>query len=49
MMGALENDEDACDDEKPRHKVTLTRDFLMGKYAVTQALWESVMGSNQKV
>ena len=22
---ALENDEDACDDEKPRHKVTLTR------------------------
>ena len=46
MMGALEDDEDAYDDEKPRHKVTLTRDFLIGKYAVTQALWESVMGSN---
>ena len=46
MMGALENDRDAYDDERPRHKVTLTRDFLMGKYAVTQALWESVMGSN---
>ncbi len=46
MMGALEDDEDAYDDEKPRHKVTLTRDFLMGKYAVTQALWQSVMGSN---
>jgi len=46
MMGALENDEDAWDSEKPRHKVTLTRDFLMGKYPVTQALWESVMGSN---
>ena len=45
-MGALENDEDADDDERPRHKVTLTRDFLMGKYVVTQALWESVMGSN---
>ena len=28
------------------HKVTLTRDFLMGKYQVTQALWESVIGSN---
>ena len=46
MMGALEDDEDADDEEKPRHKVTLTRDFLIGKYAVTQALWESVMGSN---
>ena len=46
MMGALEDDEDADDAEKPRHKVTLTRDFLMGKYGVTQALWQSVMGSN---
>ena len=46
MMGALEDDEDAYDDEKPRHQVTLTKDFLMGKYAVTQSLWESVMGSN---
>ena len=45
MMGALD-DEDAHDYEKPRRKVTLTRDFLMGKYAVTQALWQSVMGSN---
>ena len=46
MMGALEDDEDADHWEKPRHKVKLTRDFLMGKYAVTQALWQSVMGSN---
>ena len=46
VMGALEDDGDASDDEKPRHKVTLTHDFLMGKYPVTQALWESVMGSN---
>ena len=46
MMGALEDDEDAYDDERPRHKVTLTRDFLIGKYPVTQALWDSVMGSN---
>ena len=46
MMGALEDDEEAYDREKPRHKVILTRDFLIGKYAVTQALWESVMGSN---
>ena len=46
MMGALEDDEDAWDNEKPRHKVILTRDFLLFKYQVTQALWESVMGSN---
>jgi formylglycine-generating enzyme required for sulfatase activity len=46
LMGALEDDSDAYDDEKPRHKVILTRDFLMGKYPVTEALWESVMGSN---
>ena len=32
--------------EKPRHKVTLTQDFLMCQHQVTQALWESVMGSN---
>ena len=46
MMGALDDDEAAGDREKPRHKVTLTRDFLIGKYPVTQVLWESVMGSN---
>ncbi len=46
MMGASDRDTEAADNEKPSHKVTLTRDFLMGKYPVTQELWESVMGSN---
>ena len=46
MMGALENDTEAANNEKPRHKVTLSRDFWMGKYPVTQSLWESVMGNN---
>ena len=31
--------------EKP-HRVTLTRGFYMGKYEVTQAQWEQVMGCN---
>jgi formylglycine-generating enzyme required for sulfatase activity len=31
------------------HKVTLTRGFEMGKYEVTQAEWESIMGSNPSV
>jgi len=29
-----------------RHRVTLTQGFYMGKYEVTQALWENVMGGN---
>jgi formylglycine-generating enzyme required for sulfatase activity/serine/threonine protein kinase len=46
MMGASDRYAQADDRERPRHKVTLTQDFLMGKYPVTQELWESVMGSN---
>ena len=37
---------DLADDEKPIHRVTLTRGFYMGVYPVTQAQWQSVMGSN---
>ena len=33
-------------DEKPTHQVTLTNDYYIGKYEVTQALWQAVMGSN---
>ncbi len=46
MMGALEEDEEAWGNEKPRHAVTLTRKYSIGKYPVTQALWERVMGNN---
>lgn len=28
------------------HHVTLTKDFYLGKYEVTQALWQAVMGEN---
>jgi formylglycine-generating enzyme required for sulfatase activity len=38
-------DADAWDNESPVHKVTLS-DFFIGKYPVTQAQWEAVMGSN---
>jgi formylglycine-generating enzyme required for sulfatase activity len=33
-------------DERPSHKVEITRGFYIGKYEVTQAQWETVMGSN---
>ena len=32
--------------EVPRHEVTLTRGFYLGKYEVTQAQYEAIMGSN---
>jgi formylglycine-generating enzyme required for sulfatase activity len=33
-------------DEKPVHDVTISQAFYMGKYEVTQAQWQAVMGSN---
>ena len=39
MMG----DDNGEDDEKPAHEVTLS-DYYIGKYEVTQAEWEAVMG-----
>ncbi len=46
-MGATsEQGSDACSDEKPAHSVTLTRDYYVGKYEVTQKLWKAVMGNN---
>ena len=45
-MGATsEQGSDAYDDEKPTHQVTLST-FSIGKYEVTQALWQEIMGSN---
>lgn len=45
-MGATpEQMNDAVDDEKPEHKVTLPS-FYIGETQVTQVLWESVMKSN---
>ena len=46
MMGATSEMKDPDDEEKPVHQVTLTNDYYMGKYEVTQALWQAVMGSN---
>jgi len=32
--------------EQPVHTVSINYNFYMGKYEVTQAQWEAVMGSN---
>jgi len=40
---------DRADDEKPPHPVTIGKPFYMGKYEVTQAQWQAVMGSNPSI
>jgi formylglycine-generating enzyme required for sulfatase activity len=42
MMGS----EKGADDERPVHKVRISGGLEMGKYEVTQAQWEAVMGNN---
>ncbi len=46
IMGATpEQGEEAFNDEKPPHKVTVST-FHIGRYPVTQEQWKAVMGSN---
>jgi len=46
-MGCNAFDLGRCNsDESPRHQVTLTRAFYLGRYEVTQAQWTDKMGSN---
>jgi len=45
MMGSNENENEYDDREKPIHEVFVP-EFWMGKYAVTQKQWQSVMGNN---
>jgi formylglycine-generating enzyme required for sulfatase activity len=46
MMGADKNFEDTVDNETPRHRVSISKPFYLGKYEVTQAQWTAVMGNN---
>lgn len=43
MMGG--NDSEATDIEKPVYQVSLTSDYYISETEVTQALWQTVMGS----
>ena len=45
-MGSADDDKATDSDEKPRHEVTISRPFYLGKYPVMQAQWEEVMGNN---
>jgi formylglycine-generating enzyme required for sulfatase activity len=45
LMGSPDSDSDARDWEKPQHPVKVNS-FAIGKYPVTQAQYEAVMGTN---
>src|SRR4051812_27665971 len=46
MMGCSSGDTECYGSEKPPHRVKITRGFEVGKYEVTQAQWQLVMGTN---
>lgn len=46
LMGAPAGERGRREWEGPQHQVTLTSDYYIGKYEVTQAQWRAVMGSN---
>jgi formylglycine-generating enzyme required for sulfatase activity len=46
LMGSPEADKEAFPNEKPQHRVRITKPFCLGKYLVTQEQWEAVMEGN---
>jgi formylglycine-generating enzyme required for sulfatase activity len=45
-MGSGDGDKRASRNEKPAHQVRISKPFYLGKYEVSQAQWEAVMGNN---
>jgi len=46
MMGCSPGDNDCDDDEKPAHRVTITKGFWLGQTPVTQQGYQRVIGQN---
>ena len=46
MMGSPTGEVDRDSDEGPQHQVTISQDFYMGVYEVTQRQYQAVMGTN---
>jgi formylglycine-generating enzyme required for sulfatase activity len=46
MMGSSMEERGRSDNEWPLNEVSITKPFYMGKYEVTQAQWDAVMGKN---
>ncbi len=45
LMGSPLSEKDRAEEEH-QHPVCITKDFLMGKYEITQGQWEAIMGQN---
>ena len=45
LMGSPVSEPGRNEDEGPRHEVTLTRGFYLGRYEVTQSQWESLVNT----
>ena len=46
MMGAQNGEQHSQENEFPRHRVDIENGYWMGKYELTQAQYEAVMGNN---
>ena len=46
MMGSPDSDKSGRGDERPQHRVRITKPFWLGKYLVTQEQWQAVIGNN---
>jgi formylglycine-generating enzyme required for sulfatase activity len=46
LMGSPESDKEASDDEKPQHRVLISKAFYLGAHEVTQGQYQAVMGNN---
>jgi len=44
-MGSPSSEPGRWDDEGPQHEVTISQGFWLGKYEITQAQWQVVMGT----
>ena len=46
VMGCGADEANCDEEEKPAHRVRISKAFELGKYEVTQAQWQTVMGTN---
>jgi formylglycine-generating enzyme required for sulfatase activity len=46
LLGSPDSDEDAAAEEKPQHRVRITRPFYLGATEVTQGQYRAVVGEN---
>jgi formylglycine-generating enzyme required for sulfatase activity len=46
LMGAADDEPEAQSDEKPQHKVRITRPFYLGVFEVTQKEYKTIIGTN---